>query len=185
MLQQRWHPVDIFVACLAPPKLYTNAFHWWCTLRRGELGHSKHEDVGGVRTYVWQIFNTADKVLATLSSTWKCLVSMWGWNVASKRCLVSGNDIADCVKDKISMVARRPYLATSQASCSRIRLGHSLLERQENCPGLAARSSHWLPLVWGHRLRTIYELTRFLLVIIKRGSFFNWLGNGLSSWLYL
>ena len=117
MLQQRWHPVDIFVACLAPPKPYTTAFHWWCTLRRGELLQSKPEDVGGVRTYVWQIFNTADKVLATLSSTWKCLVSMWGWNVASKRCcLFSGNDIADWVKDKISMVVRRPYLATSQAS---------------------------------------------------------------------
>ena len=115
MLPQHWHPVDIFIACLAPPKLYTTAFHWWCTLRRGELGQSKHKDVGGVRTYVWQIFNTADKVLATLSSTWKCLVSMWGWNVASKR-LVSGSDIADCVKDKISMVARWPYLATSQAS---------------------------------------------------------------------
>ena len=53
--------------------------------------------------------------LATLCSTWKCLASTWGWNVASKRCCsFTGKDIADRVKDNISTVARRPRARSIQ-----------------------------------------------------------------------
>ena len=169
MLRQRWHLVEIFVAYLAPPKPYTTTLHLWCTLRWGELGQSKQEDVGGVRTDVWQLFNTAGEVLATLCSTWKCLPSTWGWNVASKRCCsFTGKDIVDRVKDNTSTVARRPYLATSQASrvlefdSGAFSAGKAIKLAKSCCKELSLATSC---------LRSSTEndfRTRFLLVIIKR-----------------
>ena len=107
--------------------------------------------------------------LATLCSTWKCLASTWGWNVASKRCCsFTGKDIADCVKDNTSTVARRPYLATSQASrvlgfdSGAFSAGKAIKLPRSCCKELSLATSC---------LRSSTEndfRTRFLLVIIKR-----------------
>ena len=48
MLPQRWHPVDIFIACLAPPKLYTTAFHSIPHSRQSPGNFIQHMEVFGV-----------------------------------------------------------------------------------------------------------------------------------------
>ena len=64
--------------------------------------------------------------LATLCSTWKCLASTWGWNVASKHCCsFTGKDIADRVKDNISTVARRPRARSIQPKFPEISVQYS------------------------------------------------------------